>query len=67
MIFKLRNQTDLDAIMEELSALADKKTLMQIYDMAVAEPYGFLYIKMNAKSKNDMFFLNFEKRIQLDD
>ena len=66
-IFKLRNQMDLEAILEEMSALADKKTLMQIYNTATAKPYSFLYIKMNATNKNNMFFINFEKRIEIED
>jgi len=66
-IFKLRNAHDLEAILEELSALADKKTLMSIYNAAVEQPYSFLYIKMNAKSKQEMFFINFSKRIEIED
>ena len=66
-IFKLRNQVDLDAILEELSALTNKKNLLEIYNLAVSKPYNFLYIKMNAKSKNDMFFINFEKIIEIQD
>jgi hypothetical protein len=66
-IFKLRNAVDLEAILEELSALTDKKTLMSIYNAAVEKPYNFLYIKMNSKDKNEMFFINFEKRIEIED
>ena len=66
-VFKLRNAHDLEAILEELSALADKKTLMAIYNAATEQPYSFLYIKLNAKSKQDMFFINFEKRIEIEE
>ena len=67
IVFRLRNQHDLDAFIEEVSALADKKTLMDIYNLATQEPYSFLYVKLNSKSKNDMFFIRFEKRIELED
>jgi hypothetical protein len=57
----------LEAFLEEVSALADKKTLMNIYELATSEDYSFLYVKLNSKSKNDMFFVRYEKRIELED
>jgi len=66
IVFRLRNAQDLDAIIEEVSALVDKKTLMDIYNLATEEPYSFLYIKLNAKSRNDTFHIRFEKRIEID-
>ena len=42
-IYRLRNYGDLESIVEELSAVYDKKTLAQIYHEAVDEPYSFLY------------------------
>ena len=50
-IYRLRNQADLDAIIEEVSAIYDKKTLYQLYRMATDEPYSFLYIKLTARDK----------------
>ena len=43
-IYRLRNQADLDAIVEEVSAVYDKKTILKMYQFATAEPYSFLYI-----------------------
>ena len=60
-IFKLRNQADLDAVMEELSALASKKDLIKIYKDATDEPYSFLYISLASKTIQDMFFNRFKK------
>ena len=51
--------------MEEVSALIDKRTLMHIYEIATAEPYSFLCIKLNATTKNDTFFIRFEKRFEI--
>ena len=43
-IYRLRNYGDLESIVEEkLSAVYDKKTLLQIYHEAVDEPYSYLY------------------------
>ena len=65
-IFRLRNHHDLEAFIEEVSALADKKTLLDIYNTATKEDYSFLYVKLNSKSKNDMFYIKFNQRIELD-
>ena len=43
-IYKLRNQKDLDSVTEELSALVDKRSFIQIYEKATEQPYSFLYI-----------------------
>jgi hypothetical protein len=66
-VFRLRNQHDLEAFIEEVSALADKKTLLDIYNLATKEDYSFLYVKLNSKSKNNMFFIKFNQRIELED
>ena len=66
-IFRLRNQHDLEAFIEEVSALADKKTLLDIYNLATKEDYSFLYVKLNSKSKQDMFYIKFNHRIELED
>jgi hypothetical protein len=42
-IYRLRNYRDLETFIEEVSAVVDKKTLMDIYNMATSEPYSFLY------------------------
>ena len=37
-IYRLRNYGDLEYIIEEMSAMYDKKTLLQMYHEAVSEP-----------------------------
>ena len=41
-IYRLRNCGYLEAIVEELGAIYDKKALLQIYHEAVSEEYSFL-------------------------
>ena len=65
-VFRLRNAGDLEAWIDECSAVADKKTLLQLYQIATAEPYSFLFIKLNAKKVQDMFYIRFDKRLELD-
>ena len=62
-VYSLRNQADLEAIIDEVSAVYDKRTLYQLYRMATEEPYSFLYIKLTAKTANDMFYLRFDKKL----
>ena len=62
-VFRLRNQADLEAITEEVSAVYGKDIFKQIYNEATSEPYAFLYINMMAKNKEDMFYQNFTHRL----
>ena len=41
-IYRVRNFGDLESIIEEMSAIDDKNTLLQMYHEAVSEPYPFL-------------------------
>ena len=52
-IYKWRNYRDLEAVIEELSALAPKTVLMDMYNAATSEPYSFWYINLMAK---DIYF-----------
>ena len=65
-VFKLKNQSELDAFIEENSALVDKKTLLEMYKEAVKEPYSFFYININSKDINKTFHIRFEKAFQLE-
>ena len=40
-IYRLRNYRDLDSLIEELSAVLNKKTLLEIYNKATSEPHSF--------------------------
>ena len=55
-IFRLRNSSDLFAWIEELSAVYDKNTLLEMYRKCTDKPFGFLYINLMAKTKETMFY-----------
>ena len=61
--YKLSNYKDLEAVLEELSALTDKKTLLDMYSMATREPYSFWYINLIAKKVSDMFYITFKQNL----
>ena len=54
-IYILRNYGDLESILEEVSAIYGKNTLLQMYHEAVREPYSFLYINLMTKDNNDVY------------
>ena len=57
--YRLRNYGDLEATVEELSAIYDKKTLIHIYHEAVSEDYSFLYVSLMSKDKRKMLMTRF--------
>ena len=66
-VYRLRNYQDLQTFIDEISALMDKKTLLDIYNMATSEPYSFLFVNLRAKNKNEIFHVRFDKRIEVED
>ena len=50
-VFRLRNYQDLQMFLDEVSALIDKKSLMEIYNLAVTAPYSFLTVDLTAAKK----------------
>ena len=66
-LFRLRNSNDLFSVVDELSALLDKKVLLEIYMKATEKPYSFLFIKLTEKTLNDMFMVNLSQKILISD
>ncbi len=62
-VYRLRNYKDLESLLEELSALAPKKTLLDMYQLATSEPFSFWYINLMSKDIKKMFYIRFEKRL----
>ena len=66
-VYRLRNNKYLESFIDEVSAVLDKKTLLELYNIATSKPYSFLYVKLTAKDKNEMFYQNFDKRLIIQD
>ena len=67
-IFRLKNISELQTFIDENSAIVDKDRLREIYNLAVNDqPYSFLFVNMNAKDINHMFYIRFEKVINIED
>ena len=65
-IFKLKNIREVETFIEEPSALVDKKTLYEIYNLAVNDqPYSFLFVKLRESDINKTFIIRLEKAIHI--
>ncbi len=68
LCWRLRNQREVMALMEELSAVYPIPILHQMYETAISdEDHSFWFINMVAKKKDDMFHIRFEHKMQLED
>ena len=61
MVWRLRSYTELESLLEELSAIHDKKTLMALYEQAVSQPYGFWLVNLTERPDR-MFWSSFRHR-----
>ena len=61
LIWRMRNAKELAAIIEELDALVDRATLMEMYRMATADKHGFLYVNL-LNETDSMFYKGFDQR-----
>jgi hypothetical protein len=67
-IFRLKHISELPTFIDENSAIVDKDRLREIYNLAVNDqPFSFLFVNMNAKDINHMFYIRFEKVIHIED
>jgi hypothetical protein len=66
-VWRLRNAKEVETLCEELSGIYDKDTLLQMYREATSEPYSFLFIRLDAKTRETMFYLRFEHRLVPED
>lgn len=65
-IYRLRNYKEIESLVEELSALYPKKTILDIYNLATSSPHSFLYIKLTEHDKRNMFYKNLTEKIIVD-
>ena len=62
-VWRLRNHKEVETLCEELSGVYDAKTVMELYRHATADPYSFMFVRLDAKTRRDMFWLRFESRL----
>ena len=62
-VWRLRNHKEVETLCEELSGVYDAKTVMELYTHATQEAFSFLFVRLDAKTRRDMFWLRFEARL----
>ena len=62
-VFRLRNYSDLQAFLDEVSAIAPKDVILEMYKIATDEPYSFLTVKLTSKDKDRIFMVRFDKQL----
>ena len=65
-VFRLRNYSDLQAFMDEVSAIAPKDVILEMYKLATDEPFSFLTVKLTSRDKNKIFMIRFQKQLTFD-
>ena len=62
----MRNAKEIQALMEELSALYPIRTLHEMYEAAIESPHPFWYVNLVSKDKREMFYVRFDHKIVVD-
>lgn len=65
IIYRIRNEKELQSIIEEISGLTSKKDTYDIYSLATKDDYSFLYVNLKSKNLNEIFYKNFSERITI--
>ena len=65
LVWRLRNHKEIESLCEELNGFYDAKTVLQLYTHATTEAFSFLNVKLDAKTRNDVFWLRFESRLSV--
>jgi hypothetical protein len=53
----------MEILAEELSGFYPKDVILELYNHATADPYSFLFVRLDGKQKRDIFWLRFEARL----
>jgi hypothetical protein len=62
-VWRLRNHKEIEILAEEMSGFYPKDVIMDLYTHATSEPYSFLFVRLDAKTRRDAFWLRFESRL----
>ena len=63
-----RRAPPVDVLAEEISGLAGSKdNALALIEYATAEPFSFLFVRLDAKTRKDTFWLRFEKRLSIEE
>ena len=63
MFFRQRSRFDLEAFLEENSAIIPREELYQMYVKATSRDHGFLYCDLMQSNPDKMFYASFNARL----
>jgi len=63
VVFRLRSEQELLAIVEEISAVYPKDVIIKMLRQATDEQYSFLFVDLSARRPDLMFWTRFERRL----
>ena len=67
IVGRLRSKHEIDVLAEELSGLAgSKENALALVEYATKEPFSFLFVRLDAKTRRDTCWLRFEKRLHIE-
>ena len=68
IVGRLRSKHEIDALAEEISGLAGSKdNALALIEYATKEPFSFLFVRLDARSRKETFWLRFEKRLSIEE
>ncbi len=67
IVYRLRNNRELESFLEEVSGLTGKQELLSMYKAATEAEYSFLYVNLSACKVSEMCCKHFTGRIELED
>ena len=68
IVGRLRSKHEIDVLAEELSGLAGSKdAALALIDYATRDPFSFLFVRLDAKTRSETFWLRFERRLTVKD
>jgi hypothetical protein len=66
-VWRLRNAKEIQALMEELSAIHPVSVLQEMYTVAIEdEEHSFIFIDLVAKRREDIFHIRFDQKLVLE-
>jgi hypothetical protein len=66
IVGRLRSKHEIDVLAEDRKFLS-KDNALALLEYATKEPFSFLFVRLDAKTRKDTFWLRFEKRLSIEE
>ena len=55
----------METVIDEVSVVADKNTLIELYQTATYEPYSIICVELAARHKHELCYPNVNKKLKI--